>query len=235
MPWQRHVGADIEYDGYVLATSWANTKCEERTCNSNLNLPKDFFNLHGLWPTNFKQKDSPRECSESNFILSSMPTDVQKWVESYWNSLYGPLHSLVSHEWRSHGTCMNFAHPQPSLLHPAAKPIIEDLQTTNSGNVELLKQAAYIRLSVKLSTSHNIYKALESQKILPGSNSFKSFEIQTALKKHFNISKLEIICQTSKENLSLLQEVRLCLDTNFHVIDCQRDKLACAGQVYYRD
>lgn len=43
------------YNGYILALSWAPSTCEIKNCNS-LNK-KGIWNLHGLWPDNYRGKD----------------------------------------------------------------------------------------------------------------------------------------------------------------------------------
>lgn len=119
MPW---VGADGDFDYYVLALSWQPAFCETRSqkpeCRSQDNGRFDATNfvLHGLWPN---QKNDPSHsfayCEQSSAIINTdkdgdwcdlpnlpLSATVENDLKIY---MPGAESCLDHHEWYKHGTC----------------------------------------------------------------------------------------------------------------------------------
>ena len=97
--------SQVEYSYYVFATEWAGAVCDVQNCY--LPSAADFFNLHGLWPSNQDKNSSPMSCSTDDFSFNSLPTLEQQQADVYWSGLYNSQAKFLSHEWSKHGTCWN--------------------------------------------------------------------------------------------------------------------------------
>lgn len=222
-----------EYDTLVIATEWSGSVCQIKSCNAGRPANTNFFNVHGLWPNvlaNFSQ--TPFDCNDSTVSISSLPMDVQTSLKYYWNSLYTPAESFLNHEWGKHGTCWN---PKPDNFDK----VPEDLKTIVSQSQgcmsdELNHQISYIKTSIAVAQKYNVFAALASQGILPNSQRIiHKDEFLKAMLNSLKVSKYEVICQRNKSGVSLLYEVRICLDKNYNPMDCFALKYNCPLQWVY--
>lgn len=229
-----NLGASF-YNGYVLATSWPKTTCAMKTCNPNLNLPGNVFNLHGLWPTDLSTDQSPSDCASDRLNLRSLSADVQRLVATYWNSLYGSMEGFVNHEWTKHGTCMNFMQANLASVPGNLISVVQiGINAFNQAN-SIARQESYIRMSVALSQTYNIYNALASKGIIPGNKLYNVSDIQNAIRSYFGVSNINVYCGRTNDGTQNISEVRICLNNDFKVVSCPKDKSGCPNQAYYRN
>lgn len=224
---------DTYYTGYVLAASWAKTTCAMKTCNPNLNIPNNIFNLHGLWPTDLENNNSPADCYYSSLNLPSLSADVQNIVKTYWNSLYGPMESFVGHEWSKHGTCMNFKLANLANVPLNLKALVQNGVNAFNQASDIPREETFIRMSAALSQTYNFYSALASKGIYPGSSLILLEDVQNALKTYFKVSKVNVYCGKTGARTMNISEVRICLSNDFIPVDCPNDTVGCPKQFYY--
>jgi len=96
--------AKKDFDFYVFASEWAGSVCTTNSCTSAYDegVVHDFWNIHGLWPSDGKM--GVNYCSDEKFnpsLLSSIKSDLA----GYWSGLYSSADSFHGHEWEKHGTC----------------------------------------------------------------------------------------------------------------------------------
>jgi len=93
-----------DFNFYVFASEWAGSVCHTNACDKadDQGVKLDFWNIHGLWPSDGKM--DVNYCSDEKFNpsqISSIKTDLA----SYWSGLYSSADSFHGHEWEKHGTC----------------------------------------------------------------------------------------------------------------------------------
>lgn len=210
------------YDNYMLATEWIASVCRVKTCNPSIPTQTTFFNVHGLWPNLLeKPSSSPQSCSVIPLVMSSLPADLQSMLWTRWNSLYNEQTGFLTHEWEKHGTCWNPVLPQsmidgiPSDLKPSVVKFISDYQAG------LRLSEDYLRLTLMLAAKYNPFAILTAGGVKPNnSNTVTVGDIIQVYKQSLGISKMSIICSKSRDGLSLLTEIRVCLSLNYNPIDC---------------
>lgn len=227
--------AGSSYNGYVLATSWAKTTCNIKTCNPNLNIPDNVFNLHGLWPTDLTVDESPADCYSSTLNLQYLSADVQNLVKTYWNSLYGAMQGFVGHEWSKHGTCMIFKQANLANVPANLRAFVQiGVSAFNQPN-DIPRQESYIRMSVGLSQTYNVYNVLAAKGINPNNEIKQLQEVQAALKSYFKVNNVGVYCGKTRDGSMNLSEIRICLDNDFKPVNCPKDKVGCPSQFFYRN
>jgi ribonuclease T2 len=90
------------FDFYVFACEWAGSVCESENCSDDEGVSTEFWNIHGLWPSD--GNEGLNFCSNEQFnpeLLSSLTNELNL----YWSGLYSSANSFHSHEWEKHGTC----------------------------------------------------------------------------------------------------------------------------------
>ncbi|KAJ5925188.1 hypothetical protein N7454_007827 [Penicillium verhagenii] len=79
--------------------------------------PTDSWTIHGLWPDYCdgdygEDCDTSRETSKVETILTSQGrTELLTYMETYWVSDDETANAFWSHEWNTHGTCINTIDP----------------------------------------------------------------------------------------------------------------------------
>jgi ribonuclease I len=222
-----------EYDTLVIASEWAGSVCQIKKCNAGRPFNPNFFNVHGLWP-NVKDDFSktPFDCKSTTVTINSLPMDVQTSLNYYWNPLYTPAASFLNHEWSKHGTCWNPAPLDFKLVPADLQRVVAQAQGSMSD--EFNHQINYIKTSISVAQKYNLFAALASQGIVPNSKRvIQKDEFLRAMLTSLKVSKYEVICQKNANGVSLLYEVRVCLDKNYNPTDCKDLKYNCPAQWVY--
>ena len=129
----RRAAAPGEFDFYVLSLSWSPDFCaspagarDRFQCAG----PKKFgFVVHGLWPQ--FERGWPEQCTTDGLNLpASLKRDILEIM---------PSQRLVTHEWRTHGTCSGLTSQQyfENILSTwATVRIPPELKTLTADHVE---------------------------------------------------------------------------------------------------
>src|SRR4051794_31231797 len=82
------------FDYYLLTLSWSPEYCHGNASSTQCSADKHFgFVVHGLWPE-YKSGGGPVNCSQQ-----PGPTNPSSYLDIM------PDLGLISHEWKTHGTC----------------------------------------------------------------------------------------------------------------------------------
>jgi len=206
------------YSLYTFATEWGSNVCEVKSCSSPSRLTSR-FNIHGLWPNNNAQT-GPQVCYESKIGYTDLPESLKDTLLQYWNSLYNPEDSFIDHEWTKHGTCWMASDGNIALMPEGVRPIIQQARI-DSLSSDLNKAEDFLRLGVELSSIYNIYEMLANMGIYPSnSQTFFVEAIIDAISRQIGGKSFYLDCLDDEHGRQYLQEVRLCLDLNYQIIDC---------------
>lgn len=224
----------VSYNGYLLTTKWAKTACLKETCNQGLALPNNFFNLHGLWPECRGSKSCPFFCYQSSLHLTDLSSSTISLLNTYWNTLYSLQSEFISHEWKKHGTCMNFAKVNLAKVNPKFKALVQNgIQAYNESN-DIRRQESYIQMAIALSQVYNVYEALASQGITPGDELLERDKVINVIKTYFKVSKISLSCVKAKDGSQNISEIGICLDNEFNPTSCFEDETECPPTFYYK-
>ena len=91
-----------DFEFYVFACEWAGSVCETENCSDDEGASTQFWNIHGLWPSDGNEGLS--YCSNEQFNPELL-SDLSDQLAEYWSGLYSSANSFHSHEWSKHGTC----------------------------------------------------------------------------------------------------------------------------------
>lgn len=230
-----HAAANFEpYNGYVLAMQWLLGSCSTTSCPSTVK-PGQFFTLHGLWPsdlTSLSTADNVQNCEYGTKLkLSNFPTALQADVNTYWPSIVMSTEQFVKYEWEKHGSCWN---PAEDELKSAPANVQTLIKAGVAAKTLIDKQAAYVKLAITMLKDADLFKKLAAKNILPSyDNSVKKSVFADALKRAFNVNKIEVVCSTDADGYSLLTEIRICYDLAFKPTDCSKDSFRCPSDFYY--
>lgn len=93
-----------DFKFYVFACEWAGSVCDTQNCDQDQGASADFWNIHGLWPSD--GSETLAYCTDEKFDPSQLSSLTDE-LASYWNGLYSSADSFHAHEWTKHGTCSN--------------------------------------------------------------------------------------------------------------------------------
>ncbi|TMW45203.1 hypothetical protein DOY81_009717 [Sarcophaga bullata] len=108
---ERENGGDYEWDLLIFTQQWPVTTCyhwreEDKKHECNLPTTKEFWTIHGLWPTKLGHF-GPSFCNKTaNFDVNQLE-EIKDNLNEYWPDIDGESKGnwLWKHEWLKHGTC----------------------------------------------------------------------------------------------------------------------------------
>jgi len=210
----------FDYDFYLLALSWPGSTCQLNKC-TNTDINKGSWNLHGLWPTS--GETSPEDCQDLRIQEKSLNQNLRKDLYNFWNGLYSPSWVFVRHEITKHGTCWINKIPKGQT----DIRVVDILNTINPRNI-YSRYDAYVGLAVYLSKKMDLFNLLRKNGVSPDDS--KPYDIQKILtvinEKWRRTSAVIPVC--TRDTLSgrtYLQELRICLDLNYNVMNCDANKV----------
>lgn len=182
------------------------------------------FNIHGLWPSGSSSDDcaTPESCQSIPYDNSKFSTQTNQQLDVSWVGVYNSVKSFRTHEWTKHGTCWN----EPDFALIAKGDLPKNLRSLEFGLIESADtfQEDYFKMVLRQHTTYNIIKALKTAGITPSTTKgYATTDILNALGDAFgadDVTKSIGIDCVKSGGKQYLVEVRMCLDTNYKVVDC---------------
>ncbi|KAF9204645.1 ribonuclease T2-like [Haplosporangium sp. Z 27] len=184
--------------------------------------PSNQFTMHGLWPDTCSGGQGPTSGCDSSRVYTDIATRLQNYpgssasflsdMDTYWSSYTGDNNSFWSHEWSKHGTCV-------STLAPSCI----------SNYVQDQDVYTYFSTALALRAKYDLYGALASAGILPGSNPTAS-AMHAAIQSAFGVDA-EINCTSGS-----LSEIWLFFNVqngNQYVLTSPESTGSCSGSISY--
>jgi ribonuclease I len=162
------VASSSNYEYYVFAVEWAGTVCNFENCNAT-GLATNWFNIHGLWPSDLSNSSAPAYCTGISWDASDISSTTQSELNTYWSGLYSSNNEFHDHEWTKNGTCWN---DNVNGANP-----IEDFFST------VLTVAQQV----------GVYHTLETAGITPSSTQYKTATVLEALSSVYG--KVNLQCE----------------------------------------
>ena len=210
----------VNYDRYLLATSWAGSTCKFHDCTHYGS--DEIFNLHGLWPSTANR--SPQNCMTVHFKEENLTPYLKQNLFTYWNSFYHENWEFLDHEIVKHGSCWR---PDLGNLKTMDKSLADIIETYDSSDDYSLINT-FLTLTIKLSMLINPYKVLKSNGIEPSDT--KTYNIDDIIGIYERINNkpdtVMPVCLAEKSSGKLyIAELRFCIDLNFLPIECSPDEM----------
>lgn len=191
---------DKNWDVLIFTQQWPVTTCyhwmeEDHTNECNMPNEKEFWTIHGIWPTKYGTS-GPGFCNKTAKFDINKLNDFINDLKLYWPEIeIGPEYdSLWKHEWLKHGTCA-------------------------SSITQLDNEAKYFYQGLKWRTKYLISMILGNSNIHPDSEN-TVINIHNALKKFLNYNPSIHCLYDRKKDISYLSEIRICFNKTLELIDC---------------
>ncbi|KAK9919992.1 hypothetical protein M0R45_028561 [Rubus argutus] len=201
------------YDYIQFVQQWPSTFCAGNP-NCVPNPPRNYFTLHGLWPSNYSTPG--HECMGTNFSTTEMSATENHGLRDYFLPLAWPQLKAQStnmdfwqYEYNKHGTC-------------------------SENN---LSQTEYFKKAYLLWYHYNAYNlfAVSAQPIYPGAY-YYSIDLKRAIQQTTQHEPL-LVCKSirvGKIYIMYLQEVIICFDQmGNNVVPCGSRLSNCGPVAYY--
>ncbi|XP_008551025.1 ribonuclease Oy [Microplitis demolitor] len=195
---QKLIGSN-DFDLLIFTQHWPETVCytwKENSMNHTCNLPRDEeWTIHGIWPTQF-HKEGPAYCNPSMHFDFQQLAPIQKDLETKWIDVENGTqpYSFWRHEWEKHGTC--------AVVIP-----------------EINNEIKYFKKGLELLDQYDMKHVLAKANIFPGQE-YLVKDILNGVAKVLG-KHCQVECVTnSKTKESYLFEIRICMDKQFNLVDC---------------
>ncbi|XP_036335659.1 ribonuclease Oy-like isoform X1 [Rhagoletis pomonella] len=193
-------GGNLDWDVLIFTQQWPVTTCyhwreEDSTHACSLPDKKEFWTIHGVWPTKLGHM-GPSFCNKTaDFDLNQLEQILTN-LKTYWPTIDGQqkLGYFWRHEWLKHGTCA---------------VTLEELDN----ELKYFKQGLAWREQFLMS---NI---LGNAGIHPDSNN-TVVALQTALLKTLGKNPSIHCIYDNKRDMSYLEEIRICFNKQLELTDC---------------
>ncbi|KAH8300459.1 hypothetical protein KR018_006857, partial [Drosophila ironensis] len=203
---------DHEWDVLIFTQQWPVTTCyhwREENPDQECALPqkKEFWTIHGIWPTKYQQI-GPSFCNNSASFDVNKLEPISDRLETFWPDLKGETSEewLWKHEWQKHGTCA-------MLL------------------AQLNDELKYFAQGLSWREEYVMSRILDASGIHPDSNNTVS-ALNNAIVKALGHNP-SIHCLIGKHGISYLSEIRICFNKSLELIDCDGVKQGDAVTVGY--
>lgn len=191
---------DHDWDILIFTQQWPVTTCyhwreEDSTHACNLPEKKEFWTIHGVWPTKLGHM-GPSFCNISaDFNLEQLEKILTN-LKTYWPTIDGQqkLGYFWKHEWLKHGTC--------------------------AASLEKLdNELKYFTQGLAWREQYLISNILGNAGIHPDSNS-TVIALQRAIVKTIGKNPSIHCTYDNKRNISYLEEIRICFTKELELTDC---------------
>ncbi|KAL0266307.1 UNVERIFIED_CONTAM: hypothetical protein PYX00_008892 [Menopon gallinae] len=188
------------WDYLVFSQKWPVTFCiQQGGPESECLFPKNALDwtIHGVWPTRLDGL-GPFYCNTTVKFDVEKVTPIRRKLEEYWPNLEvgKTVESLWQHEWEKHGTC------------------VLDFEPLNT-------EEKYFQGGLNLYGKYNITWLLEKVKIFPDRRKEYNVQYMTDQIRKVLSKNPDIHCIKRSSNKKFyLFEIRLCLDKELDLIDC---------------
>ncbi|XP_001198482.4 ribonuclease T2 [Strongylocentrotus purpuratus] len=206
-----------EWGRLILALNWPPTVCSGFGKDCLVSKVKNNWTIHGLWP-NQGSSAKPVNCNNSWHFDPKAIKKLQKVMSKEWTNLSGTSTDIKfwKYEWMKHGTCA------------------VQLASLNT-------QYKYFARALKLKSEIDVYGMLARADIRPSRTLFyPSASVRSAIQKGVG-HNIGIYCTagdnytgrdgdeagmreegTSAKAFNVLEEVRICYDLSFNIVDCKK-------------
>lgn len=202
-----------EWDILIFTQQWPVTTCyhwreEDKTHPCALPNRKEFWTIHGIWPTKLGHI-GPNFCNKSSKFNVDQLAQIKENLELYWPDIDGDSSYdwLWKHEWIKHGTCA---------------AVLENL------NNEL----KYFSQGLAWRSRYLISNMLGASGIHPDSNN-TVIAIQTALLNELGKNPSIYCLYDNEKDVSYLSEIRICFNKTLQLTDCDGVKRGDAVSIDY--
>ncbi|XP_054084445.1 ribonuclease Oy isoform X1 [Zeugodacus cucurbitae] len=191
---------DYDWDILIFTQQWPVTTCyhwreEDSTHACILPEKKEFWTIHGVWPTKLGHM-GPSFCNKSaDFDLDQLDK-IMANLKTYWPTIDGQqkLGGFWKHEWLKHGTC--------------------------AASLEVLdNELKYFTQGLAWREQYLMSNILGNAGIHPDSNN-TVVALQTAIVKTLGKNPSIHCIYDNKRDVSYLEEIRICFNKQFELIDC---------------
>lgn len=205
---------DHEWDILIFTQEWPVTTCyhwreEDKTHDCSLPPKKEFWTIHGIWPTKLGHF-GPNFCNNSaKFDFDQLEQIMDKLLQ-YWPDIHSHTtiyNDLWKHEWVKHGTCA-------ALLD------------------KLDSELKYFTQGVAWREDYKISNILGAAGIHPDSNN-TVIALQTALLNGLSKNPSIHCIYDDKTDVSYLSEIRICFNKTLQLTDCDGVKRGDAVSIDY--
>ena len=223
-----------DYNYYVLALAWPGGVCHHRSCPFDTNHG-EHFNLHGLWPSSTSRRMGPHDCdtgSEFRIKWRRLPAQLTSDLKEYWAGLFADRERFNEHEWFKHGTCLNpFSANLANLPSTEIASVVKEYRRLVDADGRFF--VAYFELAIALSRHYDLKAVLGGAGVEPRYEAYRLWDVKNAIKDEYGVDNFTIKCKRGGR-VGFLEEVRLCLDLDFRVVDCvKRFSTNCRDDVVY--
>lgn len=204
---------DHNWDILIFTQQWPVTTCyhwREENPDQECTLPqkKEFWTIHGIWPTKLNQI-GPSFCNNSATFDVDKLDPISDRLETFWPDLKGASSQewLWKHEWQKHGTCAMLI----SQLNDELK---------------------YFAQGLTWREDYIMSRILDASDIHPDSNNTVS-AINNAIVKALGKNPSIHCLYDGKHGISYLSEIRICFNKSLELIDCDGVKQGDAVTIGY--
>lgn len=218
-----------EYDYYKFAKEWPGSTCYEESCNYDV-LTDTQWNQHGLWPNKWHTYNIPN-CSTEAWNMDAFSSDQMKELRSFWDGMYSSDGGFWKHEWEKHGRCWRPDFGDLSKMTSDQQTAVKQARSDYANGNKMITD--YFHTVYEVQKPLDFYKALSDAGIVP--NNDKEYDLDKviqAFSKYFGVQNFDVLCKY-KDGYSLLNEVRICLDKNYQVMECTGSEHKCDESVLY--
>ncbi|XP_064548188.1 ribonuclease Oy [Drosophila montana] len=201
------------WDVLIFTQQWPVTTCyhwreEDPTHECTLPQKKEFWTIHGIWPTKLGQI-GPNFCNKSAEFNPEQLQAIIDRLNTYWMDLEGDSSQeyLWKHEWLKHGTCA-------AVL------------------AALDNELKYFGQGLKWRERYVMSNILDAAGIHPDSNN-TVIALNNALVRGLGKNPSIHCLFDVKHDISYLSEIRICFDKTLELIDCDGVKLGDVVAINY--
>jgi len=210
-----------EYSHYVLDVRWGPSICSVLNCEQ-LPVPRNptLFTIHGLWPTYLSTR-GPNFCKgiKDTYSYDDISPDLQQVLLTNWTGLDMAQDVIISHELGKHSTCWDPTSGDAELMPASVKNWVLASRREDITKYQIAEN--YLNLVMALAERHDIYKILKVAGIYPiQGKTYNIALIKNILEQTLGIQGFTLICKVDKYGRQLIEQVSLCFDKNFQLIDC---------------
>ncbi|EDW70648.1 ribonuclease T2 [Drosophila virilis] len=212
--YMNELGRDAHsWDVLIFTQQWPVTTCyhwreEDPTHECTLPQKKEFWTIHGIWPTKIGQI-GPNFCNRSAEFNPDQLQAIIDRLNTYWMDLEGDSSQeyLWKHEWLKHGTCA---------------AVLDALDN----------ELKYFGQGLKWREQYVIANILDAAGIHPDSNN-TVIALNNALVRGLGKNPSIHCLFDGKHDISFLSEIRICFDKTLQLIDCDGVKLGDVVAIKY--
>ena len=210
--------ANTDYAYYKYAVEWPGSTCYSRACKYDNEGPTS-WNQHGLWPNRETTYNIP-DCSHEAFDVKAFSSSQLDEIKAFWEGMYSSNEGFWNHEWSKHGTCWNPTLGDSSKMPANIKDTIQNARNAYNKDEKMITH--YFHSVYGVHQNVDFYKALSASGITPSNDQARPLsDYADAFSKYWNIKNFDLICiKGDDQKGTLLNEVRICIDLDYNVMDC---------------